>query len=149
MTARISPLVLGFATGIALVGLGASALLTFVFGDVSTDAGSPWLTFVYAVFACAVLATVGGAALAGVLALSRPLLIDWPRRWSGFGGAILGALAAISAGIGILPALTRGIAPLGGRASWVISAALAGVAAALIVIALSGAARLARRIRDG
>lgn len=135
---RIASLLMGFAAGVAIIGLGGSALLTLVLGDVSSDAGSRWMTFVYALLACAVLTVIGGASFAAVLLPLPDRLLDVPRRWLLYGGAAVGGAAAMAMAVGPLQRVARLVAPVGGRGAWILACAIAGVAAGLLVAAVLG-----------
>jgi hypothetical protein len=132
--------VLAYAAGIALVGGGGSAILTLVLGDVSTDAGSRWMTLAYGLLISLALIVCGGAAFAAVLLPIRNTLTR-SRAWLSL-GALLGGASAVAMAVGILPAVARNVAPLAGRSAWLLSCVLSGVVAGLVVVAASVIHRL-------
>lgn len=139
---RVRESLLAFLIGVFIVGVGGSVLFTVAFGDVSTDAGSRWMTLVYAFVMTSTLALVGGAGFGAVVLPLQVVIRGASKRVAQVFGISLGATAAICMGIGLTQSLARSLLPGSGRVAWLASCALTGAAAGLVFAAFAATAKI-------
>lgn len=130
----------GYAAGIALLGLGGSAVFLLL-GHVSTDAGSWWITLVYALFTWGALLAAGGGALTVAVLPARQTLPS--ARWCFYLGALSGVVSTLVLATGLSQSAVRSLLPIVGPSAWLLACGLTGLAAGSIIVAFAAARKLA------
>lgn len=137
---QMRSLFIGYTAGIALLGVGGSVTLLLL-GDISADAGSRWMTFVYALFTWGALVAAGGGALTAVVFRVRGAL-PRPRRCF-YLGALAGAASALALATRLFQSTVTSLRPVVGRSAWLVACGLAGVTAGLLIVTVATAHRFA------
>lgn len=136
---RVSGIAIGFALGVAAVGIGVNPLLVRLSDRLSRDAGGSMSAEIFfAVVAFGSLAIFGGLAIAAVAGIFRRWLPNVTIRGASAIGAGFGVAIAVAASVGALrPLQTLST----GSGALPIPGAVAGMVAGLLLIAASAVSR--------